>query len=833
MYNASVKPEIAIAQLSIVDGAWQESPDNVALFAEASLFEGSLERGSLCIVAEVTGDPDGRDALARELVETARREYAASRGSIMLGLAQAVRAANDFFYNYNANTPREARRIAGMTAAVLRDEEIFIAQAGPGVTCHIRGTHLERLPQISHWFDTDENALAEWLNRHNFETPGAVPMGMRRSYNPDQFHVTLQAGDIVLFATRTLPQLLTDQELVDTVAHHHPDEIVTALEDLAGTTDLSVLALDIAPLSVTTAPTQIAIPAAPTSPAPIENLAEPDPGFDQDLDIILPPPPIAPPPELFKPFTPEPDTAESSVDEIEPPEIGSPELVSVPAPPEPNEEALALERARAERDAERQRIAEEQAHARQAQWRAGFFTAIAGATAALAGFFERIDWTGLGKSADRAISNALSLVFRGVAFIVRTITPGDPQTTTARAAVPKTQTAWQLAALGFPIILIILGTGMFFSYRAETQRKQESDVAAFLESSKAALKNAKQLAPTDKPAAKEAAQSALNAALAAQNLRPTNSQVNTAFNDAADFLDSLNGITALQFVPSFATFADANAKLTRIVTRGNDIFILDRGTQRIYRYTINDTGTTITPTPAPDGMILKSGDTIGGRTVGELIELVALESGKVVALDRAGTFLLYDPAKDPPKSGWSAKLATDPAAWARVNLAASYVGNLYLVDAPRNQILKYVALTEAAWTSSVTFFAPNTAPDLSNVVDLAIDGDVWLLRNDNSIVRSSGGKSNDFTIKELDQPLGKTIGIYTTPQMSALYLADAGNQRIAQVDKTTAKFTRQLKPSTQNRDTFKSLKAFTVDTQNNRLFFINGNQAYMANIPPQ
>lgn len=81
-----MKSEIVVAQLSIVDGAWQEAPDNLACFDAATLFEENVERGSLYVVAEVAGEPEGRDELARELIETTRREYAVSRGSIALGL---------------------------------------------------------------------------------------------------------------------------------------------------------------------------------------------------------------------------------------------------------------------------------------------------------------------------------------------------------------------------------------------------------------------------------------------------------------------------------------------------------------------------------------------------------------------------------------------------------------------------------------------------------------------------------------------------------------------------------------------------------------------------
>jgi hypothetical protein len=67
--------------------------------------------------------------------------------------------------------------------------------------------------------------------------------------------------------------------------------------------------------------------------------------------------------------------------------------------------------------------------------------------------------------------------------------------------------------------------------------------------------------------------------------------------------------------------------------------------------------------------------------------------------------------------------------------------------------------------------------------------------------------------------------------MSSIYIADAGNQRIVQIDKTSGKFQRQFKPRGQDRDAFKSLKTLTVDEANKKFFFINGSQAYLATIP--
>ncbi|MCI0477171.1 MAG: hypothetical protein L0Y55_13060, partial [Anaerolineales bacterium] len=257
-----MKSEINVAQLSIVDGAWQEAPDNLACFDAAALFDGNVERGNLYVVVEVAGEPEGRDALARELIETTRREYAATRGSIALGLMQAVRAANDFFYDTNANAAPEARRIAGVTAAILREDELFIAQGGPGMTCLVRGNVLTRYPEEAPWFNADEAAVAEWLGSRSFVTPGEVPIGMRRNYTPDIFHTTLRPGDVAALATRALAHLLTREELVDTLAQRHPDEIVAALEDLAGAADLSVIVLRVAGET----PAPISVPPSVSAP---------------------------------------------------------------------------------------------------------------------------------------------------------------------------------------------------------------------------------------------------------------------------------------------------------------------------------------------------------------------------------------------------------------------------------------------------------------------------------------------------------------------------------------------------------------------------------------
>ena len=795
-----MKPEIAIAQLSIVDGAWQESPDTVAQFEESALFEGTASRGGLYLVAEVTGDPEGRDALARELIETTRREYAASHGSIMLGLAQAVRAANEVLYNFNATSPPDARRIAGMTAVILRENELFIAQAGPGLTCLVRGATLQRYPAESPWFDPNEDAVSEMMTSRAFPSEGAAPLGMRRNYTPDQFHTSLQIGDTVALATRTLAHLLSNEELIDTLAHRHPDEIVTNLEELAGAADISMIAIQVVDVNAPAADEETPVTAEPpTTPLPLLPSEE-----------YLPPLPR-------RPYIDEQVSEMDAEDESFPAEPTDVDTAYMPPPPPTAETEPAPARPRVQVDWSRVR--------------AGFLGVTAGAMALLAKVFSRVDWKNFSASIDRAVSTISRAFARALLSLLRSVLPGEPKEAKVSNKPPAMETGWRILAILFPLLMIAAGGWMWFNAQQEQQRAQAEQVTQLLKQANASITTGKTLASSDKNAARDAFQKALALTGQARTIDPTNKSIATVAYSAQDELDKLNGISVLLFLPSFATYSDPVAKPARIVAHYPDIFILDRGTSRVYHYMVNDAGPSVTPTPG-DGIILRSGDTAtdksgADRTVGELIDLTWVDSGgRLIAVDKTGAFLEYDQSRNK----WTAYPARDSSKWSRVILATNYAGNLYLVDQGQNQILKYVA-AEGAWTSSVTYFAPGVNVDLTGVTDIAIDGDVWLSRADGSVMRFTAGRLAAFNIAGLDTPISNAAAVYTSEKINNLYIADAGNQRIVQIDKTTGRFARQFKPRGQDHDAFSSLKALAVDEANKKFFFINGNQAYLATIP--
>ncbi len=769
-----MKLELATAQLCIVDGAWQESPDNLACFEEAALFGEGIARGNLYIVTEVWGEPEGRDDLARQLIETTRREYAASRGSISLALTQALRTANDAIFDTNLVLPPEARRIAGITAVVLREDELFIAQAGPGMVCVVRGKTMQRFPPTSPWFNAEERTIYD----DEFSTPGAVPLGKRRICTPDLFHSTIQPGDVIAIATRTLAHLLSNEELIDTFANRHPDEIITSLDELASAADISIIVLRAAGESVMPAP------ATPPIFAPV-----PEDEFTPTLTLA------------------EDDTTPAW-------KIESDLAETAPRPPKPSEEELLRQRARAE-----------QARERSAKMRALFLRFTSGIVGALAGIFGRVNANNIGTGVDRALNGILQSIARMLAFLIRAVAPGEPVETasTREKSMPRSQTAWQLAAIIFPLVLIGIGLGAWVFYRTEKQQLTAAEVERLIGEANQSFARAEQLVPSDKAGAGQAAQKAIEAAEQARRKSPNDPRVSKVLFAAQDLRDRLNGI-AIVYGQAFLTLADPQTLAPRIVANFPSVFVLDRNAGRIYRYQVGDAGASPAPNSS-DGVILKTGDRVGDRVVGTLIDMAIVDAKRLVALDRSGNFLVYELER----ATWSARPAGDASAWSRINLIAGYEGRLYLVDgAPRNQILRYNPAQDGWWTSAVTYFDPGANPDLTNVVDLAIDGEIWLLRNTGALLQCSATRCTEVNIRDLEIKLEKPAAVFTSRHLAALYIADAGNQRIVQIDKNASRFARQYKPSAQSPDTFRSLRALTADDKN--FYFVSGTRVYIATI---
>lgn len=152
-----------------------------------------------------------------------------------------------------------------------------------------------------------------------------------------------------------------------------------------------------------------------------------------------------------------------------------------------------------------------------------------------------------------------------------------------------------------------------------------------------------------------------------------------------------------------------------------------------------------------------------------------------------------------------------------------YNNRFYLTDAATGQIYRFTKNND-----QLTGPAPwlNNRTDLTNVVSLDIDGDVYLLKNHGEILKYNQGKKQDFALAEIEPALSQPAKIMVSPDDDYIYIFEPINKRLVVFDKT-GKFINQY-----TSDKLDNLKDCQIDEKNKKIYFLNGTTVYsidMAN----
>ncbi|HWY79227.1 MAG TPA: hypothetical protein VNW29_02620 [Candidatus Sulfotelmatobacter sp.] len=183
----------------------------------------------------------------------------------------------------------------------------------------------------------------------------------------------------------------------------------------------------------------------------------------------------------------------------------------------------------------------------------------------------------------------------------------------------------------------------------------------------------------------------------------------------------------------------------------------------------NSTGqtTNVTQAQAPSHSLLAvEQSTNNGLAFGEDTNDVYIITNKGITTESKNDGSIKDSIKN--NTDWISPVAVIP-----------YEGNIYVLDQKKG-LLKFVA--SSGGFGMANYFS-NTSPDLSQTTGMAIDGSVWLIFKDGTIMQYIKGKSNGFAITGLLKPLSNPTKIVTNITMESIYILDNGNSRIVQIDK--------------------------------------------------
>ena len=119
-------------------------------------------------------------SLYQEVIDTLADAFFGGVGSVTAALRQAIRAGNEHLMRHNTRVEGVSKQQAGVTCAVLREEEVFIAQAGPTLALIGHQGQVERLPP---------------------RPSGQItPLGVGYGVDTRFYHSWVHPGDVVLLA---------------------------------------------------------------------------------------------------------------------------------------------------------------------------------------------------------------------------------------------------------------------------------------------------------------------------------------------------------------------------------------------------------------------------------------------------------------------------------------------------------------------------------------------------------------------------------------------------------------------------------------------------------
>lgn len=161
-----------------------------------------------------------------------------------------------------------------------------------------------------------------------------------------------------------------------------------------------------------------------------------------------------------------------------------------------------------------------------------------------------------------------------------------------------------------------------------------------------------------------------------------------------------------------------------------------------------------------------------------------------------------------------------------VDDAEVYGPRLYILDSSHNRILKHGSTTSG-------FTAPqfylNDGTDISGAVSMAIDGSVYVLMRDGSVVQMLRGARQEFSVQKSDPPVSVPSKIRTSQESDYIYVLDNSEPgRIIQFNKKTGALITQYHSGELDRAT-----DFHVDETAGSIYVSSGNTILKFTIPEE
>lgn len=850
--------ETRTSQFGLVSGIHQPLSDLILISEPTTLFAPEARKGHLYILAEADHDvAHGRDA-CQLVARTIRKQfYENGSYSITSALRKAITTANTVLYQQNFGMVAQKRVMVGLTCAVIKDSDLYVAQIAPSQAYILTERRLRALPTHLSW-----NGVQAGV------TPliKASALGTSLSIEPEFYRAVLRPGDAVLLCSSNLSRILSRDEVFRLLQSPDPKHCIEGLAGVCsqnGIPEAHALAVAVqdflspaaqaAPLSRTgvterglvvlrtvgdwvaqfTSEVTLLVRGARDHEQHRAQTRRAQERFSQD-QLTQPhhePPytmPVAPSPrplDIGPPLEEQVDLARQQRRG----RVGTlPERPPTHAPPP----SLFLGEQGATRPAhEERRIDLSDTPGMAALGRHTRMTRVPAAVPESTRGEYAVQWLDRGTAA--------------MTGMIRKWRRRRPPPSAMPQIRRRQGLSYRRQSPPFPILLLLLLVSLVallivygVNLSHENALRQADDAISRAEQTIASLREA----PDDATAQERLDTAALVLAEIRSSTIITATQENRLRYEKLQreyerALGAIQKLTYFSDLTVLATHPLANGRLDTVVVPPpppgitvtesfNAIYALDTTAGTLYR--APKSGGRFASFLSPD-------DTFGPLKVGA-IKAQTWRVDNIVTVAQStpgGPFTFYFRSD----GTWRFSNLAGSEEWGDVSKhfqAVNYEGNLYIWGALPGQILKYFSGRYGDFP--IPWIQNDGGHVLDSALSLAIDGQIYLLQPDGHIlVFGAGAFVREITPRTITPPLVTPTGFFVTgtPDSGAIFLVDLNNERILQIDKQTGALIQQIRARPDGPIHLDQLTSVFVDDSAGRviLYIVNGNQIFRGSLP--
>ena len=220
---------------------------DIVAFHEPAIGAQARTKGSLFLLAQLTGGSPALAAAAREALDAIQRDYYYDLSAgVLVALSKALTAANRRLYHQRRRLGIPRRAGVSVAALVVRGREAHVAKVGPASAVVVRDERMYEVPPPPAAADEDPRVRRRRV---------AATLGEAIEVAPFTWHGAMAPGDRIALVSRHFAHTVGVEELRAALAGMRPVAAIEHLQQLfairGGTGSDGLLAIEVAELGAT------------------------------------------------------------------------------------------------------------------------------------------------------------------------------------------------------------------------------------------------------------------------------------------------------------------------------------------------------------------------------------------------------------------------------------------------------------------------------------------------------------------------------------------------------------------------------------------------------